>query len=342
MSWLSKNYEKAALGGAAVVALGLAFFGWTKVNKVESDFATVLKGSGNNDPSVKEADKVAKARASLTTPRVWDQAETADGRAVDLFTGIPLFVGRATGAKPVDLVKGEPVHPPVPNAWWLQYRIDPGFADSPQRDQDEDGFSNLEEFEAKTDPTNAKQFPSLINKLAYLRDESIWWVLRPGFESEGGFTFKYDDAQKQTNQATAAAIILPNGLFFAEGVQKNRFKLLGKEVRAVPNKALGANENIDFVRIEDQRPNKKGRIYEIRAQFPERERANYVNYDRTAVLKLNVPGGSEFKIEENTQFALPPDAATKDYLLKAVTPEGIEVEYKDADGATKTLQIPKG
>ena len=47
-------------------------------------------------------------------------------------------------------------------------------------------------------------------------------------------------------------------------------------------------------------------------------------------------------MEENTKFALPPDAPNKDYLLKTVTPESVTVEYTDEKGATKTIQINKG
>lgn len=344
MSWFSKNYEKAALGGAAVVALGLVYLGWTKVGSVENDFATVLKDSGNNDPAVADKDLVSKAISSMGAPRVWDQGETATGRSVDLFTGIPLFVSRSAPNKGIDLVTDDPVHPPIPNQWWLQYRLDPGFGDSPQRDADEDGFSNLEEFEAKTDPTDAKKFPELVAKLKYTKDESLVWILRPGFESEGGFTFTYKDSNRQANRASAAAVVMPNTLFFADGVMKNRFKLLGSEERQVMNPRTNVEAPVRFVRIEDQRPNKKGKIYEIPAQFKEELENEHRNYDRTAVLRLDAlgKGSEEFKIEENTTFSLPNGSDKKEYLLKSITPEAIEVEYTGADGNKKTVQIPKG
>jgi hypothetical protein len=270
MSWFSKNYEKAALGGAAVVALGLVYLGWTKVGNVENDFATSLKDSGNNNPAVANKDLVEKALSSLNAPRVWDQGETAEGRAVNLFTGIPLFVSRNAPTKGIDPEKDLPIHPPIPNQWWLQYRLDPGFGDSPQRDADSDGFSNLEEFEAKTDPTDALKFPELVAKLKYSKDESLVWILRPGFESEGGFTFTYKDSNRQVNRASAAAVVMPNTLFFATGAMKDRFKLLGSEKRKVMNPRIKMEEEVQFVRIEDQRPNKKGKIYEIPAQFKDR------------------------------------------------------------------------
>lgn len=344
MSWFQKNYEKAALGGAAVVALGLAYLGWSKVSSVENDFATELKESGNNNPAVVDKDLVEKAISSLAAPRVWDQGETASGRSVNLFTGIALFVSRNAPTKGLDPDTDDPIHPPIPNKWWLQHRLDPGFADSPQRDADDDGFSNLEEFEGKTDPTDPKKFPELVAKLKYSGDESLVWILRPGFESEGGYTFTYEDSNRQANRASAAAVVMPGTLFFTEGVMKNRFKLLGAEVRQVLNPRTNVEGPVTFVRIEDQRPNKKGQLYEIQAQFKEELKNDHRHFDRTAVLRLDAlgKGSEEFKVEENTTFSLPNGSDKKNYLLKSVTPEAIEVEYTGADGTKKTVQIPKG
>jgi hypothetical protein len=343
MSWFSKNYEKAALGAGIAAAVGLGVFGWLKLSGVDEDFATEFAGSGNNTPAVADADLVTKASSSLASPRVWDQADVS-GRPVNLFTGIPLFVSKTPGSDPVDPWGGDSIHKPIPNQWWLQYRLDPGFGDSPLRDPDGDGFTNLEEFEAKTDPTKASDFPSIIAKLQYIRDESLSFWIRPGFDSNGAFSFAYSDSQGRENRTKAGSEVPAGETFFKEGVMKDRFKLLGSEMRKVKNERLNTEEDVRFVRIEDQAPNKKGKLYDVKQSYSnEREKAAYTQYDRTAVLVLEALGnqGKEFKIEENTLFALPPDGAKKDYLLKSVTPEGIEVEYTGADGAKKTVQIPK-
>lgn len=342
MSWLSKNYEKAALGGAAVIAVGLGVFGYLKVNKVEEDFATEIKGSGNDNPAVKDADQVAKAAASLGNKRQWNQGEDRE-RPVDLFTGIPLFISKTDPTKPVDLHGGEPVHPPIPNQWWLQYRLDPGFGDSPLRDPDGDGFSNLDEFNGKTDPTNASEYPSLIQKLVYVKDESLNWILKPGFDTEGAFAFTYRDSKGQQNKLPAGGVAKANDIFFEKDVMKDRFKMLGFETRKINNPKLNMEQEFKFVRVEDQKPNKKGTIYELKQNFRDEEIPQFSQYDRTAVLKLEALGQDtvEFKIEENTTFGLPVDSEKKDYLLKSVTPEKIEVEYTGPDGAKKSIEIPK-
>jgi hypothetical protein len=343
MSWFAKNYEKAALGGTVALAFGLAFMGYSKFSSVEQDFGTGLKGQGNNNAAVRDADLIPKILASLKLDRTWNQALDGD-RPVDLFTGIPLFISSLAPEKPVDLLKDAPVHPPIPNIWWIENRLDPGFADSPNRDPDQDGFSNLEEFNAKTDPNSAKSIPSLIAKLMYVKDESLGWVLRPGYGSDGSFPFNYQDTKGAVNKTGAADMIAPGGLFFAKGPMMNRFKLLGSEVRKEVNTKVNIEMEVTIVRIEDQRSNKKGVIYEIPAPLSEDRRNDYLKYDRTAIFSLEALGlnGKEFKVEENTKFALPPDSPKKDYLAKIVTPESVTVEYTNPAGETKTFRLGKG
>jgi hypothetical protein len=343
MSWLSKNYEKAAVGGAVMLTLGLAYLGWSKFAGVDEAFGVGLKGAGNNKTAVVGAEKIPMAIQSMKLDRSWNQALDAE-RPVDLFTGIPLFVKSSEPEKPVDLLKDAPIHPPIPNIWWIDNRIDPGYADSPQRDPDGDGFSNLEEFEAKTDPNNSRAFPSLIAKLMYLKDESLGWVIRPGYGSEGKFPFTYEDTKGRMNRVKAGEMAAPGDLFFAAEPMKDRFKLLGSEVRKELNKKINVEMDITLVRIEDQRPNKKGVVYEVPSPLSDERKAEHVKFDRTAVLSLEALGlaGKEMKVEENTAFALPPDAPSKDYFLKTVTPDLITVEYSDPSGSRQTVEIRKG
>ncbi len=345
MSWFSKNYEKAALGGAAVAALGLAYMGWSRFGSVESDFPSISATAGNNNVAVRTADLIPKASSSMKVDRSWTKA-LAGERPVDLFTGIPLFVASSEPEKAVDLLEkgGTPVHPPIPNIWWIDNRLDPGFGDSPARDPDQDGFSNLEEFNATTDPNDSKLFPSLIAKLMFVRDETLTWVIRPSYGSDGKFPFSYEDTKRATNKTGAANMVAPGELFFGAGAMANRFKLLGSEIRQVRNPRTKIDADVTIVRIEDQRPNKMGTIYEFPAPLSDDLKRDYLKYDRTAIFSLEALGlsGKEFKVEENTNFALPPDAPKKDYLLKAVMPDSVTVEYTDPQGKKSTVQIPKG
>lgn len=350
MSWFSMNYEKAALGGAVVAALGFAYFGWSKFGSIDEDFSMVLKGpsAGKNETAVAEADLIPKALQSMAIRRIWTKEEAPNGRVVDLFTGIPLFVSSSDPDTPVDPATDPPIHEPIPNQWWFENRLDPGFGDSPARDPDSDGFANLEEFLAKTDPNDAKSHPTLVAKLKYAKEESVIWVLRPGYGSDGKFPFTYWEAQggvwRDKNKIAAGEMIGPDEVFFAKDPMAGRFKFLGSEVREQFNKRINIDEKITIVRIEDQRANKKGDIYEIPAPLSEQRRNEFAQHDRTAVFTLEAIGqeGKEFKVEERTAFALPSNAAQKDYFLKSVSPNAAVVEFTDAEGARKSVEIPMG
>ena len=344
MSWFAQNYEKAAIGGAAVAALGLAFFGWSKVGGVPDEFNSQIKGEGSKAVAVKDSDLVTKATSSRARDLAWVGGET-DGRQVDLFTGIPLFIPRDKPDTSIDLVKGEMIHPPIPNTWWIEYRLDPGFGDSPMQDKDGDGYNNLEEFQAKTSPIDKESHPSLLDKLKYESDESLKWALRPGFPEGEGTSFKYIDGTGAKNKTIVGVAIKPGEMFFPAEPMKNRFKFIGLEVREVMNDRIHIKEKITFAKVEDLKPNKKDTIYELPCNFAEARMDDFAKYDRSAVMTLEAAGneGKRETIPENTKFGLPFDSKQKDYLLKKVTPEQVEVEYTDPKTGTKSsVTINKG
>lgn len=343
MSWFSSNYEKALLAAAAALALGLTYMGWSQFGRVGDDFNHSLKGRGEGNPAVVGADRIPKALQSLKLDHSWQQAVDED-RPVDLFTGIPLFIKRSDPQLPIDLSKGPEVHAGIPNTFWLDNRLDPGFADAPLRDPDGDGFNNQEEFLAKTDPTSKDSHPPLISKLRYVRDQSLVWVIRPGYGTEAGFPFEYEDGKGRKNKIASGEVVPQGELFFKEEPMKQRFKLLGHEVRKEVNPAINLEVEVTVVKIEDQRPNKKGQIYEIPAPLSRGRMNDFRQYDRSAVMSLQALGheAEEIVVEENTKFSVLSSEPKKDYLLKKVTPESITVEYLANDGSRRTVEIPKG
>lgn len=348
MSWFAENYEKAALGGAALCALGLGYGGWQSLTKVDEDFVSNVRGSGKNETSIASADRVANAIASLELPRQWSQ-EKANDRAVDLFVSIPLFVTSNDTGKPIDLLKDAPVHPPIPNTWWLENGIDLGYQDAPERDADGDGFTAMEEFLAGTNPNDPASHPPLIAKLKYVGDEFIAWVLRPGFpEQDGKNTFRYYDnagTGGNRNNTGAGNPIETGGTFFQSGPAAGRFKLLDHQTREEFNERTSTKTERTFARIEDLKTNKKGSIYEFPAPLSEANMQLHTQYDRTAIFTLEAIGrnGREFKVPEFTEFKLPADAdGPPEFKVLEVTPEQVVVEYPDGEGNRQTVTILKG
>lgn len=362
---MKKSYEKIILAVCAVAGLGLAYVGYAKSGSVETEFDFSAKQAGKNDVAVDGAEKLTATLGTVSKPVLLEQATLGDSmRPVDNFVGVTLFAKKPTGgektAKPVDPVLDSPIHPPIPNLWWLENKIDPGFGDSPDRDEDKDGFSNRDEFDAKTNPTDAKSFPGLIQKLQFAKYESAGYFL--WFSSALGpnqYQFKIVPLPAAFEAATDVEkerFLGGSGLkynrtenfigsgenIFIDGFGKDRFKLKSVSEKEVTNEATKLTTKNEFAIIEDLAPNKKEE-FEIPRNPKSKERPGTVRYDRTATLVLNAIGeeGKEFKVQENTTFSLPSSKADKAYLLKKVTSESITVEYKDAEGKPQTIEIKK-
>ena len=78
--------------------------------------------------------------------------------------------------------------------------------------------------------------------------------------------------------------------------------------------------------------------YESQAGLPDTELQAKAYYDRTAILKF---GDKEFRVEEYTMFRLPGNASRKEHFLRKVTPQGVVIETKGANGEVITREIPK-
>lgn len=347
MSWMSNNYEKVVLGGAAVAALALAFFGWRAASSVEDKLPVEISGRGDNTTAVPGAELLPGTLSSIQTKHQWQRAEV-DERPLDLFTGIALFAQKES-KEPVDLWKDSPVHPPIPNRWFLDHGIDIGFADSPQRDPDKDGFSNLEEYEGKTDPSDPKSHPALIAKLSYANQKVLEWLLM--FTSDLGpeqnqFKLLHQAAPGREFKMGIEQLAKPGDLieFKDDGPGKGRFRLLKVEERMVRNESTKQDEPLKFATIEDLKPNKKGDTFEIPRKMANRVKPDFIRRDRTAVFDLRAAGheGQTFEVEERTEFALPPGAATKEFFLKEVTDDAVTVEIREAGSNPREVTIPKG
>ena len=338
MSWISDNYEKAAIGGAAVVALGCA--------------AIVFSGKGAIDEAVELTPVTPDNTVAVSGQPAMDFTKTSiaakhgviqpviDERKVDLFTGVPLFAQKADVKRPVDLYKSQPLHSGIDNKFWIENELDPGFSDSPERDADGDGFTNREEFLGKTDPNDAEDCPNLVDKLNVVAVKTTQVHVKPSGFGGGKFTFRLQTKREQTINRMAPEPIAPGAdIVFKEELMKNRFKFIKFEDKKIAKNGLEQEKR--FWTIEDKKPNKKGVTYEVN------DKGRPGILDSTIEFTLEALGqeGKSFKVEEKTRFTLPFNAKDNAnfYVVKNVDLKGkkLEVEYLDHAGskATKVLNF---
>lgn len=333
MSWIQDNYEKVAIGGAAVVALG--FGAVIFKNKGAIDEATVLPSAKQNkDVGVPGLPAITAAKASLAEEHVITQYDK-DGRKVNLFTGVSLFAKKDDPKNPVDLLKSEPVHKGIPNTWWLDNNLDPGFSDSPDQDPDEDGFSNREEYTAGTDPNDFKKRPNPVTKLKVVEVKTTQVHVRAQDFGGGQFAFKLQTkAGRRVNKMGPNPIKAGGKIVFEKDLMKNRFQFLELVEEQVKKNGIMQKER--FWILGDLQPNKIGEKYKIDRH------GNPGILDSTVEFTLQAlrEGGNPFEVKENTRFSLPfkANAKEKPYLLKKVDLENqkVEIEYTDKEGNKKT------
>jgi hypothetical protein len=103
------------------------------------------------------ANEVREADQHLNQPPQW----TFSGRS-GLFVPEKHFI--ATNGEPATLQTTE-VHPPVPNEWFEQFGLAIADADVLDQDPDGDGFTNFDEWQGHTNPTDKNSHPDYLTKL---------------------------------------------------------------------------------------------------------------------------------------------------------------------------------
>ena len=157
LEWIKAHYDWVALFVAGVFLLISAVSIWWNAiqfrNRVLVQVDTPPKNA-SPPPLVAELDSAAKR---LQHPSQW-KSSTRSG----LFVPEKHFIG-ANGL-PATLENTQ-VHPPVPNDWFEKFGLPVQDADALEQDQDGDGFTNLDEWQGRTDPTNKDSHPGYLTKL---------------------------------------------------------------------------------------------------------------------------------------------------------------------------------
>jgi hypothetical protein len=157
MEWLKTNYDRAVLIAAgAFLFISVIAIWWSAIqfgNRLVTPPSVAAKAA-SQPPVAVELDRAAE---ELQKPVQW-KASTRSG----LFVPEKHFIG--ADGMPATLENTQ-VHAPVPNEWFEKYALPIEDADALEQDPDKDGFTNLEEWQGKTDPTNAESHPDYTTKL---------------------------------------------------------------------------------------------------------------------------------------------------------------------------------
>ncbi|GEM_PF-2654631 len=240
----------------------------------------------------------------------WDSAMTGAGRQVDFLVSVPLYLKKG-GEGVIDFEKAEKVHPPVENSWFVEHSLDWKLDTILELDTDKDGFSNIEEYEADTNPNSDASFPALIGKLEIVKVNSLPWQLKFSSYAAGKAWFSYMDIEGKVLNRTRSGIAAGESFFNQGEINTQRFKLLeieeGVEVETRP----GQTTKTQMATIQDLSSFANGEIYKVPRTLPKDQELlkEYQFEDLTAEIRLNALSQEKNSIEVqvNQEFTLPFD-----------------------------------
>ena len=157
---LKKYYDRYILAALGLVLAGVAvLLAFSSDSAKEA--AVTPQASGRQEPFAanEDVELLKLDRAEMDKRRAWSEATN----------GASTFVSRVYLLKDDRLIdieeSGNDLFPGIPNRWIRDNNLDYSDASLPERDPDEDNFTNFEEFTAKTNPRDAASKPPLWTKL---------------------------------------------------------------------------------------------------------------------------------------------------------------------------------
>src|SRR5437870_5453996 len=158
MDWIRTHYDRVTLiAAASFLFISAVSIWWSAVQFGNNLIAHQTAPQPKKATPPGKALEVDHAAEQLQHPAQWKSS----GRS-GLFVPEKHFIG-ANGL-PATLQNTQ-VHPPVPNDWFEQFGLPIVDADVLDQDPDGDGFTNLDEWQGGTNPTDKDSHPDYLTKL---------------------------------------------------------------------------------------------------------------------------------------------------------------------------------
>ena len=291
MSWLRAHYDRVAVLVAALFLLASLLLIIRNVARFGENLATLqTPPPPKRAMSPPRALEIEQAMEKLRQPAQW----TFSGRS-GLFVPEKHFI--AANGLPATLQTTE-VHPPVPNDWLEQFALPVADADVLSQDPDADGFSNLEEWQNHTTPTDRDSHPAFTAKLKMksFGQEPFRLV----FASWVGDTFALN-----TNDRKEPTQFLKIG----DWIRGTKFKIL-KFVEKYDTNKYGTKLDVSELILENVETHEQLSLVKERVVISPEPVANFVYLWREP---------REFAVKKDREFSLKPEEQTK-YRLVDVQP----------------------
>ena len=311
MDWFKKHYDRVTLAILGLVTLACAGIIISQALSFSEIFASRNSSKKPSNAMPPLATELLKARSMLIEkPDEWGTHKGS------LFVSEPYLI--KDGGQPVNpLAPGqEPLHPPIPNEWLVKYNLDYADPNLLNADPDGDSFSNLEEFNGKTDPSSSKSKPGFITKLRLKEFVQVPFRLKFSGTPDDGQTFSIN-----TLDLRQPTVFLKIG----DMIPRTPYKVVGYEKKSIS--ADGFDKDVSELTVENQDSGQKiVLVYD-----------KPVNDPTVYALFKYLLDGSEFKVKKSDSFSVKPDVGVKYKLIDISDSEAV-IESPQGD----KIHVPKG
>jgi hypothetical protein len=300
MDWLKNNYDKTALTLASLALLACCGL---IILRAQS-FSDRFSGRDSSEPPNKTikalpTEALQAALAKLKSPQTWL------GHDGSLLVSRPYVLMDGALVDPLEGTKN--LHEPIKNSWLIKYDLPYWESDVKEQDADGDGFSNLEEYLAGSDPRDKNSMPPFYTKLRLVRFISKPFRLIFTGTPDDGQTFTINTKDRGT---------------------RTQFLELGQMIEGTPYKVVSYEKkterrnDIDFdastLTIENTESGQKIVLT-----------ANKETNDPTSFGEfLYLYNNSRFTVKKDEEFSLPPETDRKYKLIDISEKEAVIQDQK--------------
>jgi hypothetical protein len=192
----------------------------------------------------------------------------------------------------------------LPDEWELRIGLNPNDASDAAADKDGDGFTNLEEFKAKTDIADAKDHPDYLDSLKIappLKPTYMPFVFTEAMKIPSGWRLKFFDASKRNDYGQMGREVTA---VIGEEIGKYGFVIKGyekKQVRQAIKGGKGMQKMVDIseATLERKRDGKQVKLVIARKRSEKPAAIDLqatLVYERGTVQNFEVVPGSEIDL----------------------------------------------
>lgn len=306
MDWIKRNYDQAALLLLGLVLLAMSGMLILNAMSFQDTFKDIQGNvTQNNKVTPPDMSGLQRANAALEKSAAWEPGKEKGS----LFISEKYVISENRPQRIKELsVQG------VPSAWFETYGLDVLNPNVLNEDADGDGFTNREEFDAKTDPTKKESHPPYYLKLRLVRFIQV--PFRLILQAYDGDPAKPETLSFQIN--TVDVRQPTQFLKLNETIANTKFKLIKFQHKTITNASTGTEQDVSELIVQNVETGDQ-------IVLPLEKIGN--SPDSFALFRYLIDG-KDYKVKKDKTFLLPPD--------------NIELKVVDIKEGEAVIQTPQG